>query len=497
MAALTGQQVRNSYIDILQVSNSNSGIDATTRTVSDGEDTASKLQLSTTVVNVVSGFQLNGTAAQTSDKLKHEVGGIEADISAIANGGIVVGTASGTMAVLAGVLTDGATGFLAHEFGGIEADISAVTTDDFLIGTSSGVIAVRTVAQARTTLDSARVGASNTFTAAQRIEITATGAALTILTTDAGADSGPNFEIERNSASPANNDGLGGVILRGRDSGNNSTVFGNILGKALDVTDLSEDGEISISTMVAGTLAVRMFVQAGVQIGSPTGGDPGAGKINADDVQIGGASVLTSVNNGNWSGTDLAVGNGGTGSSTASGARTNLGLAIGSDVQADLDVPSQSEAEAGTATTERVWTAERVKQAIAALETAGVSAASQAEQETGTSTTVMVTPGRQHFHQSAAKMWAFVDRSAGTPSLSSPSYNVDSVSDVANAHSKVTIATDFSSAIYAPGAQGHANDVGTGVLNILAGSFDVRLLSTGGAALDTTDFSCWAFGDHA
>ncbi len=53
----------------------------------------------------------------------------------------------------------------------------------------------------------------------------------------------------------------------------------------------------------------------------------------------------------------------------AATARTNLGLVIGTDVQADLAVPSQAEAEAGTATTERVWTAQRVKQAIAALET--------------------------------------------------------------------------------------------------------------------------------
>ena len=82
--------------------------------------------------------------------------------------------------------------------------------------------------------------------------------------------------------------------------------------------------------------------------GGGTSGDVslavGAGSgitVNAGDIQVsatyaGQSSITTlgTIGTGVWEGTDVAVAHGGTGSSTASAARTALGVAIGSDVQA-------------------------------------------------------------------------------------------------------------------------------------------------------------------
>ena len=75
--------------------------------------------------------------------------------------------------------------------------------------------------------------------------------------------------------------------------------------------------------------------------------------------------------------------------------------------QADLDVPSQAEAEAGTSTAERVWTAQKIAQAIAALAPGGTWDDSPRSSAPGTPTT-------GHFYWANNDDWDPLDYSGTT-----------------------------------------------------------------------------------
>lgn len=72
-----------------------------------------------------------------------------------------------------------------------------------------------------------------------------------------------------------------------------------------------------------------------------------------------------------------------------------------------------------------------------------IEIAIQAEMETGTDTGRAVTPGRQHFHPSAAKFWVKATANSTTIVVS---YNMTSWADTGVGDADGTIATDFSSA---------------------------------------------------
>ena len=67
----------------------------------------------------------------------------------------------------------------------------------------------------------------------------------------------------------------------------------------------------------------------------------------------------------------------------------------------------------------------------------------QSEQETGSDVGRVVTPGRQHFHPSAAKFWA---KATGGSTTIVVSYNMTSWANTGTGDADGTIATDFSSA---------------------------------------------------
>lgn len=97
---------------------------------------------------------------------------------------------------------------------------------------------------------------------------------------DAAATQGPNLVLDRASASPANSDFIGSLILRGRDAAGNATDYGQVLVQITDTTNGSEDANVIIQGIVAGTLTTRLNTSAtGVDITGDLDISAGTGNV--------------------------------------------------------------------------------------------------------------------------------------------------------------------------------------------------------------------------
>ena len=115
--------------------------------------------------------------------------------------------------------------------------------------------------------------------------------------TDGGTAAAPELTLHRNSGSPANNDYLGEIHFRGKDSGGSSADYATITGKILSTTNGAERGILEFSHLKSGTETITGRWQ-----------DDGLQLLNSTNLSVAGiATVTTRLNINTVSGTRLAV----------------------------------------------------------------------------------------------------------------------------------------------------------------------------------------------
>ena len=94
------------------------------------------------------------------------------------------------------------------------------------------------------------------------INSTAAGDNLTLISTNAGAEAGPQLVLYRNSASPANNDVIGRMRFEGEDNEGNKTVYAQLTSQIIDKgSSGGEDSTFQMEVFNNGALRDIMIVK--------------------------------------------------------------------------------------------------------------------------------------------------------------------------------------------------------------------------------------------
>ena len=126
-----------------------------------------------------------------------------------------------------------------------------------------------------------------------------------------------------------------------------------------------------------------------------------------------------------------------------------------------------------------------------------VELAVQSEMEAGSDTTRAVTPGRQHYHPSAAKAWIDFVTTAGPSISTNASYGMNSVARSGAGSGTGTLAVAMSSAAFSCACSGNAGSghVNAAVVSTTQFNWTCRI-TTSGANLDSDHISVHVFGDQ-
>lgn len=392
MATLTGKLISNTYKDLLQVSNSNDGVDSTVRFVSDGEGTNSALKISNSEVETTGKLTV-GAALSASGKITGDSATLITAVCAstyFGDGSNLTGVAASIptsvtsftanqLTVVSGAAFTGKVSGTAAEFSGIVSAGTFAGAAGIFTGKVSGTTLAMTGAVSASTFSGVAATFSGNVTAASYfgdgsnltgVEASAATSVAAFTTNQLTVVSGASFTGKVSGTAAEFSGNVSAANLFASTNvfiGGAAVPSASALAAVSALTSVNAAAITSVNTRVANTssalatsignsntniAAVSVLTSVNLARIANTSSAL-ATSIGNSNTNIAAVSVLTSVNKAAITSINSAAllkASNLSDLNSASTARTNLGVAIGSDVEAfNADILKADEADELTA----------------------------------------------------------------------------------------------------------------------------------------------------